>query len=382
MNKLVSLKNNDNINIVYNINNFNSPEHIYIPANCITESVKMNDYIYKNTYFKNYINSISGIISGVSKKQVNKKMMEVLVITNDYQENVLKKQRKKVIKTKEELINLLNKNYLNAILNKINAISNIENLIISSIDEEEYTVKEFIRLSNNYREILETINLLIKVFNLNKAKIVTKNTSFKSIKNVKSIIGTYPNIKISLIPDKYLFSRKEFLCPYLNLEPDNTLILSTSDIYSIYLIMNGISINETLITISGNALSKGKVINTKIGVSLKEIINEYIEIIDKDYEVYVNGLLSGYKINLDNDLIITSDISYIVINKKEETLEYNCINCGACNKICPYNINVKKCYVNKLNNKKCIGCGLCNYICPANIDLKKVVWSGDNEEES
>ena len=116
-----------------------------------------------------------------------------------------------------------------------------------------------------------------------------------------------------------------------------------------------------------------------MGVNLRDLINKFIKLQNDDYEIYINGLMQGYKIN-DLDLVIDNNIDYIVINKKEEKVVLDCINCGACNKICPFNINVKKCFDNKLNHKKCIGCGLCNYICPVNIDLKKIVKSDKIEE--
>ena len=75
---------------------------------------------------------------------------------------------------------------------------------------------------------------------------------------------------------------------------------------------------------------------------------------------------------------MTKEITNIVILKKDSLKHYDCINCGACNKVCPLNINVKKLYDHKLMSNKCLNCGLCNYICPANIDLKEIIL-GDND---
>lgn len=380
MSKLINLKNNEHINIVNEIYNFNTPEKIYIPSYNINKDIKLNDYVYKNTTFENYITSISGFVSGIENINVNRKNVEAIVITNDYKENVLKKNNKPIIKNTKALINLLDENFLYDISNKIKKLKTIDKLIISSIDEEIYSAREFICLVKNYREILETINILINIFKLSNAQIVTKNTNFKSIKNVKSIIGTYPNIKILLTPDKYLIGHKKFLCNFLNFTETTTLLLSTNDIYMIYCLLNGLSINEHIITISGNAINKGFIINTKLGVNLKEILEEYIEINEVNYEIFVNGYLMGYKIFDCNNLIVTRDIEYIVINKKEEDIVNACINCGACNKICPVDINVKKCFLKKLHHKKCIGCGLCNYICPSNINLKEIVKSDKIEK--
>lgn len=219
----------------------------------------------------------------------------------------------------------------------------------------------------------------MEIFNINNSILVVKDTNSSSIKNVKSIIGTYPKIKIILAPDRYLISHKDFLCEFLNIKDDDTLLLTTTEIYEIYNILNGKCVCEKLITISGNALAKSIVINAKLGVSLKELIQEYVEIIEEDIEVYINGYLKGYKIN-DFEEIITEDIDYVVINKKQVKEISECINCGACQKICPYKINVKLCYLKKMRHKKCIGCGLCNFICPANINLIEIVKSDDCEK--
>lgn len=375
MNKLISLKNNENINILNKINNYNDPEKIYIPAKFLDKKIKKNEIVYKNTYFKDYIVSISGEISGVEKINYGKCLTESLVITNNYKENTLEKNKKVKINNKEELLSVLDKYKLNKIKEKIVGIETIEKLVISSIDEEIYSIKEFIRLSNSYRKILETMDLLINIFNLKKGVLVTKNTNFKSIKNVKSVIGIYPNIKVNLIPDKYLIGHKKFLCDFLNFKESETLVMTTNEIYDIYNILNGKDINETLITISGNAIDKSLIVNTKLGVSLKEILNKFIKYNTDDYNIYINGFMRGYLLNRDEDLIIDKNVDYIVINKKERIDVFECINCGACNKVCPNNINVKRCYEKKLSHKKCLGCGLCNYICPANINLKEIVES-------
>lgn len=378
--KLVKLKENNNINIVNKINDFKNPSHIYIPV-FNKEDYKLNDYVYKNTRFGKYISSISGYITGTRKILLNNKPIETFEIENDFKENTLSKKRIKKITNIDDLVTILEEYSLNTIINKILNVKNINYLIISSIDEEEYSLKEFLRLSKNYTEILETLDYLIHLFNISNGIIATKSTNFKSIKNVKSIIGTYPNIKITLVPDKYLISYKDFLCEYLNLNKEETLVLTTNELYDVYNILKkGKDITENLITISGDALNKSLVINVRLNTSLEEILGEYIKITTDKYEVYINGYLKGTKINDINDIIITKDIHSIVINKLEEIEESVCINCGACQKICPFNINVKRCYLNKYSHRKCIGCGLCDYICPAKIKLKNIVMSDDNEK--
>ena len=227
------------------------------------------------------------------------------------------------------------------------------------------------------------MELLQRVFTPSKSLIVTKNTNFKSIKNVKSIIGTYPNVKIILTNDSYLIGYPKYLCEYLNINENDTLILKTSEIYNIYnAVIKHKSILNNIITISGDNIQKSLVINTKLGVPLTELIDEFITILDNDYEVFLNGYLKGIKVKKIEDIVITNEIDSIIINKKHTLENTECINCGACQKICPFKINIKKCYFKNLNHKLCIGCGLCNFVCPANIDLRKVVRRDSVEEEN
>ncbi len=376
--KLIKLEENPNVLIVNRINNYEDPKEIYIPI-INKQTFKLNDYVFKNTYFGNFISSISGTISGSKKILFKNNYISALKITNDFKENIKVKTRKKEINNIEELKITLKKYFLNDIYAKLD-INKIKNLVITSVDEEIYSLNEFIILTNYYNEILETIERLLNILGLKKGVLAIKNTNVSSIKNVKSILGTYPKIELNLLPDKYLISNKIFLSKFLNLDIENTVYLSSQDIYNIYLsCFKGKNIDEKIITISGDAIEKSLIINTKLGVWGKELVKKFIKIIDNDYEIFINGYLNGVKVQKLEDIIITPDIDTIIINKKSKELATTCINCGACLKICPVDINVQKCFLKQLSHKKCIGCGLCNYVCPAKLPLKETVKREENE---
>jgi len=376
---LIKLKENNELNILNKVNYFKSPSYIYVPI--ISEATfKLDDYVYKNTYFDKYISSISGYIKDTKMVRINNNLVSTIKIANDFKENSKIKRKKKSVKNIDDLIIILNEYHLEEISNKILAIKNKKTLVVTAVDEEEYSIKEFIRLSENYSEILDTMDNLANILDIKKIILATKNTNFKSIKNVKSIIGTYPNVLVRLLPDKYLISYKPFLCEYLNINDNSTIVLTTNEIYEIYYILNkSKDICETLITVSGNAIEKSLVINVRLYTSLEEVIKEYIKFNTNEYAIFINGYLSGKKADDIKEIIITKDINSIVINKIEEDNETECINCGACIKICPVHINAKSCYFKKMSHKNCIGCGLCSYICPANLKLKEIV-SSDNEK--
>ena len=74
-------------------------------------------------------------------------------------------------------------------------------------------------------------------------------------------------------------------------------------------------IESTIITISGDALEKSLVIKAKLGSSVEDIVKKLIKIKDCDYEVYINGYLKGKKVKKLSEIIVTSDLESVVINK-------------------------------------------------------------------
>ncbi len=376
MHSLIKIADNKNVFIVNDIYEFIDPKNIYIPI-LKSSSFNKNTYIYKNTYFNDFIASASGFISGSKKFFLYNQLIPCLKITNDFKENVHKNTRIKKVNNIDELKQVLLKYKLNNIYDKLS--NNPDNIIVTCVDEEAYSAREFMCLSKNYDEILQTMDYLSKIIKINNLYLAIKSTNAKSIKNVKSIIGTYPNIKTVLLPDKYLISYKDNICEFLNVKA-NSIVLTTNEVYDIYQsVIKGKEIVEKLITISGDGIAKSYVIRVKLGTALKEVVDKFIEFNTDNYEVYVNGYLQGEKAQSIDELLITKDTDTFIINEKSTLKEEECINCGACFKICPFDINVKKCYFENRQSLKCIRCGLCNYICPAHLNLKKVV-GGQNEK--
>lgn len=362
MRKLVNINLEENIIYDNVIHEYNTPDKVYIKSSF----GEINDYLYKNEFINDEIVSVSGYITNKSKNYIE--------VTNDFKENIKTKQKKYKINKVDELLKLLLKYNLNNIYEKIND-KIINNIIISSVDKEVYEEREFIRLLNFYDNLLDTAEEIIKIFKVNKLTFAIKNTNSNSINNINSVIGSFPNIKILLLPDEYLIGKKEFLCEYLNINKLNTLILTTNELYDIYRILYGIDLTKNLITISGD-IEKSLIINTKLGVRLTDLIKEYNIKLPSKKEIYINGYFCGYKESSINNVLINKSIHSIIIKEKKNIKKEECIKCSACNKICPYKINV---YKNMLNNTlcdKCIGCNLCTFICPANIDLKSILYKG------
>lgn len=375
MQKLISLDKDYSIKVQREVEVFNKIKNAYIPI----ENAKISDRkVYKEDKIGENYFSISGTIIGTKTSLLaNGRNVTSLVVENDYLEKTRTRMpSRRTIKnlSKQDFLSFLNDSYLYQILNK----DNIENIIVSGIDDEPYIASEIFTSLDNTMEILEMLDYLAIIYNA-KVNIGIKNIDSENIKAYNDYLGTYKTINLILVPDLYLIGQENYLKDYLNIK-ENYIYLKTSDVYNLYnLVKKRKNMTQKYITITGDYIKKPRVFKVKIGTSVSELLTKYYKELDyKDAVIYVNGLLSGKKLAVDN-LIIDSNFNGLVIMKKQEKKSLNCFKCGKCHDVCPVGS-----YPNQTLDKKdvfCINCGLCTYICPAYINLKKYLNEGRKDNE-
>ena len=379
--KLVTLKKEHKFILNETITNYLNPNYIYLPITSDTR-LKANPikYIYKDDLLYNLVYSpVSGKIAGVKKCYTTKGLEKFLVIQNDFKEKTLKKVgiRKNLNKvSKEEFLDLI-LNYDHDIYNKLS--KDFKKVIINSVEEQPY-IANYIFINKNYsKEVLDMLDAISDIFNIKDIEILVKDTDYTTISTYNNMIGSYPNISLKLLPNKYLITKDDNLEKILHIK-DSYVYLNIEDLYYLYNYIKRKKYKEhKFITITGNAIDNPQVVMCKIGTSLEDIIKDIIKINSNEYIVLVNNILMNNVINI-KDFIVTEDLRAVFIMKKVNVIEKKCINCGKCSEICPVNIKVSK----LVNNKRCditncINCGLCTYICPSNIDINRYL-KGDNNE--
>lgn len=373
MKKLVSLKMPKDINIKKDLVILPAPDFIYIEKK---SDLPLNTKVYKDDKLDGEILSISGIIKDYVYKKINKKLLLCYEIENDYKDerrHTAKISKKYANLTKQDFLNNLREkeltNYCDIFVNNSNA------LVINCADERLYEYNKVYRIKKIQEEFLENINYIKEILCIDMVYLVFKESNETILEDLINKIGLYTNIIIKLLPNKCLTSTI-YLNNYLKL--DDYILLGSEDIYNIIEnIKKNKRVTDSMVSIYNDLNKTIEVKNIRLNSSLIELFND--EMIDFSLvDIYINGYLYGYIEKNIEDLIMTKEITNIVILKKDSLKRYDCINCGACNKVCPLNINVKKLYDHKLMSNKCLNCGLCNYICPANIDLKEIIL-GDND---
>lgn len=369
MTDFIKIKKQKQFEVSKNVYNYLSPDYVYIPyekgykINVTDEEKILKDIPVLTKENLHIYSPISGTVLGLTEMFVQDKKTNVIVIENDFKEQVKKiKGVKKYLSdySKTDVIDILNLYNFN--------LTNVEGkiLLINGIDYEVYEKNRSTIIKKYPSEILETIDALYSIFNCEKCYLALKNNDSENVENLIHHVGTYPNIDLKMMPDLYPISYPEILKREL-IMPHNeglgTIYLTVEDIYNIYNILKrNRPVTEKYITISGDMIETPKVINVKIGSSLKEIITNNYKLKEGDYQIIINGLLSGYETSSLN-FIITKEINSVFLNKVNDKIARECINCGLCHTKCPVGADPRTGY--KMD--QCINCGTCIYICPAHI---------------
>lgn len=374
MRKLIKLDRIYDIKFASKIFSFMDPDHIYVPIEDGYELIKkQNSKVLKNeaileNKLKKIKSSISGKIIGTTNLICDGIVKECIVIENNYEENT--KEIKNKIKgvTTEDIISTLTSlnfdDYLNIIRTR-----KISNIVVNGLEDEPYIENNPYILQFYANEILKMTDAFSDTFKIKNSYIAIKSNDTENINLFLSKIGTYTNINLSLIEDKYLLGTNFFLLENMGLS-ENSLVISAKDMLSIY---NGLVYNDfkdnTFITIASPFLEKSYVVNVKIGTLLSDVFQK-LNIDIKDALYIYNGLMTGYEIDYKK-CVITNNTKAVLIIPNENEEAKKCNLCGMCYKICPVKVNPKNVMDTGKKSKNCIDCGLCTYICPCKINLRK-----------
>ena len=379
MKKLLTIVKDVSIKVSSQITDFLEPTHIYLPIdeetlqNIEIKKVRKGERLYSFENQEIY-SSVSGRIVGFLKKE-NKKYLE---IKNDYKEegtyNGMHEFTTVNIKTnfKEKIKGY---SYFN-----FDIFQDKKILILNGIEDEPYIANRPFLHKYETTSILEMLDCLAEVFCIPEIRLYLKENDRESIEAFQEYIGTYPNMKIYILPDYYPIGNEQIFKDFLKLN-DSSIVLTTEIVYDLYVrIIREREKDVTYVTITGDAIENPQVFRVKIGSLASEIVDEYIEFKDKNYIVYLNGLMHRKEIDIEG-LVISENVRAIYFMKPLLYNSKKCIHCGKCNEVCPRSCNP---YLSvqtkgKFMSERCIQCGLCTFICPSFIDFSKVFKEEEGE---
>lgn len=331
--------------------------------------VDTNDYVYVNQLL---IESPTGIKTYATVSGIVERKQDSLVITNDKTDSTMNSEDAlssiEDVK-KDEIISVcqnLGISFENRlIVNKLKTNSKV--LVVNGMDIEPYQLNNNYLFQDNVKNLLETINLLSRRFNLDAYLLLNKYDD-NNVYAVKTLIGSYPNINFIVVNDVFPYNTNGVIAKkYFNeYKLEEILFLDTVSLYKIFVALKEkLPVSQRYITVVLDDPTKVYVINTKYGANLKEVIKDTVNLEFENRDVFLNNFMRKVKCSNIEALTVTDNIKSIFIFEKDDNTPSKCIKCGKCVDICPMGLNP----LSKKLDSTCIRCGLCNFVCPANRNL-------------
>ncbi len=403
---------NKKMSIKGKIELFNKPKKVYIPLvngkdRDVTVLVKKGDNVSigdmiaktKGDLRIPILASVNGrIIDFVDQTYLDGNKVKCVVIENDFNGELNTKSINKKY-TKEEFISKLQEKGIIGMggasfptYAKYDIENKIDTLIVNAVECEPYITSDFMTSISHPEEILESIDMIMEINDIKECFIAIKKDNDSLKKVFDSYLGTYPNIKIKLVPSLYPMGYERLLVKYVKKEVYNNLPLEkgviVNNISTIYAIYQALKYDnplvERVITLSGLVDNPLNVL-VRTGTLVKDIISNFGKI-NEDLVYIASGPMIGNKVDI-NSLVVSPNLNGIValekcVNKVEE-----CNHCGRCVSVCPKKLspvlikdnidNVDK--LKELKAYRCIECGLCSYICPSKINVTNFTTAAKNK---
>lgn len=369
------------LKLTYKFNNdekkLNVDQKDYLIPETVEVFVREGDAIYADNGDYVYVNQLlvespTGIKTYATVAGTVERKQDSLLITNDKTDSAMVGED--VLSSiedvkKEEIINVCNALGISfdnrLIVNKLKANSKV--LVVNAMDIEPYQFNNNYLFQDNVKNILDTINLISRRFNIDAYLLLNKYDD-NNVYTVKTLIGGYPNINFLVINDVFPYNTngviaKKFFKEY---KPEEILFLDTVSLFKIFVALKEkLPVTDKYITVVLDDPSNVYVVKTKYGANLKEAITSTINPSFDNKDIFLNNFMRKVKcVNFDA-LTVTDNIKSVFIFEKDDNVPSKCIKCGKCVDICPMGLNP----LSRKLDSACIRCGLCNFVCPANRNL-------------
>lgn len=275
-----------------------TPEFIYVPFDSIEKlQLPKNKKVNHNTLLgerdndKKIFSPVSGKIVGTSKMSYKSGNANSLVIENDF---IDKKEKlnptRNLSKTKKsDIVESLKKYGLD---NKINSKTT---LVVNSLYDKKYDLKDMVINYESYEEILEAIDEFMNAFGMKNCYICVSRDDLNSIGAYNKYINAFLNICMVHSNKKF----KDSTCVFYNVEE----ILAIHKAISLdYMYDN------TILTINDG---KPIIVKVKLYTSLVELL-EALKIAYKTKSIYIDNI----KIDNPSNFIIDANVRSVIVKDK------------------------------------------------------------------
>ena len=267
----------------------------------------------------------------------------------------------------------------------------IEYFILNGAECEPYLTADHRLMVENPEDVIYGLRAMMKAKNVSKGVIGIEDNKRDAIESMEKAAKQYPNIKVVALHTKYPQGASDQLV-YACIGREVPAGGSSSEAGVVVnnvataaeiakTLRTGMPSIDRITTVAGSAIANPKNLLIKVGVPIKEVIEQCGGYSKTPGKVIMGGPMMGFAQYTD-EVVITKGSSGLLIFDEEEARipePKQCIRCGKCVEICPVNLQPLQISAYSLNNMMehaekyraldCIECGSCSFICPSKRPL-------------
>lgn len=254
----------------------------------------------------------------------------------------------------------------------------IERLVILGIDDDVQGCSNSFFIKHHIDLLLAGITLLKQISGLSESWLFVPDCLESSVpassSTVRTVSAGYPEANKKVI--------RKRICRELSIpvSDDRCVFFSAEAVCALTAVCsNDARIPGKIFTFIGKS-GERSLVSTPLGTPIREILRYFKETLHEGDRLVIGGPMKGTAV-FSADFPVSSSTNAIMVQDRRDIVEAEdvaCVNCGACVRVCPADIQVNMLIrvlevgeyeeaASRYNLFSCIDCGLCSYVCEARI---------------
>ena len=273
----------------------------------------------------------------------------------------------------------------------------IDSIIVNAAECEPYLTCDHRMMLEEGKDIVEGLNIILKLFPDAKGYIGIENNKMDAVKAMQDFIKElgYTNIEVKTLQTKYpqgaekqlIYAITKREVPSGKLPADAGAIVQNVDtVRCVYnAVVLGRPVMTRVVTVTGEAVMNPKNLRVKLGTNWTELLEACGGFKENPVKVIGGGPMMGMTVCTLNLPVVKGTSGILALTEKEAELpkEIPCIRCAKCVQACPMDLipttldslsrRQELDRFEKGNGVDCIECGCCTYVCPSKRHLLQTI---------
>ena len=275
-------------------------------------------------------------------------------------------------------------------------------IVINCLESDPYSAHISRLVTDNAEEIVNGAKILMHAVCVKRSVIAIEENRTEAIRALRNAVYDKTLVSTALFKPKYPAGNELLTVNAIygrevrsgrTPEESGYLVLSAETLLNVFnAFAYGTPQTRKVVTVSGNAVSRKKILRVRNGTSADEIFANCDGFAVQPGAVIEGGIMRGRSVGPDECATLSTNV-LVALPKKPLDVDGDCIRCGRCIAACPMGLEPVEILENFAEKDfdalkarcvdLCVACGSCTFACPAkrpvaqNMGLAKAWYMGE-----